>query len=181
VVHAGLTGKLSVSAKAFWEERFMDTMRLKGEPVDAHIRSIDKSMYSDTREAVLYKKWLKNEHDNVLTIREVKDWASVFGIRFGALWSFYLQNCATVTTIRMVKKADVTKTKSGNNTFYTHAPTGGNVEVSTVKSGVFGIKKSIYKVQQQYSRPLFIREFYPNGPGGGSAIIRVPTEQLRLI
>lgn len=181
VVHAGIDGKLNVNARKFWEDRLVDLATQSGEPIDDHMRSIDKSMYGDTTMGWQYKQWLKNEYRDTLTIRSVREWASVFGIRYGRLWSFYLQRNAMVTTARAVKKDSLNITGQHDNLWYVHRDTGLNVtkETRTKGKGLFKRQKSVYLLQQTYNKPMAVQEIYPLSHGEGG--VRIMSQNQHFV
>lgn len=181
VVHAGITGKLSVNAQGFWEERLVDLARLQGLPIDDHLLSIDKSKYMGTIWGKNYKSWLENEYKRTLTINAVDEWACVFGIRYGRLWSFYLQKNATVTTYRVLKKSDVATTTSHGETNLIHRGTNLPVDVRAKGKGLFSRHQKIYTLKQSYARPIMIEEFYPTRSGGGRALMLIEDRYMALM
>ncbi|WP_446808830.1 hypothetical protein ACH50O_16385 [Methylomonas sp. 2BW1-5-20] len=181
IVHAGITGKLAVDAKGFWEERLLELAKLRGQPIDDHLRSIDKSRYVDTIWGIAYKNWLESTYKDSLTIQEVKEWASVFGIRYGRLWSFYLQKNATVSTIRLVKKSEVsTQRDSSGVRKHIHTASNLHVEKHAKGTGLIDRHRSVYLLKQSYARPIMIEEFYPNASGQGEAKISVEDKYCAL-
>ena len=183
VVHAGITGKLAGDAGEFWDERLHDLARSNGEPIDDHLRSIDKSMYSGTSMAWQYRQWLNHEYRDTMTIKSTKEWASVFGIRYGRLWSFYLQRNCAVTTTRLVKKDSFTSRESGQKTWRTHTETGLAVEQITKRKGKgpFKRNKHLYMLTQTYNKPLAIEEIYPQSSREGGVQIRPEMRHMALM
>ena len=122
-----------------------------------------------TATAASFEQWLKTNQSDEFRVQAVSAWGCVFGIRFGRAWSFYLQENATTTILRYVKKQDVKTVKTNNREETLLKSTGDVVRTEKValKRGPFTVKKKIYMATQTYSRPLQIREIFPNG---GSAI-----------
>ena len=181
IVHAGLNGKLAMNARQFWEERLADLARLQGRPIDEHLLSIDKSQYMNTIWAKAYRNWLENEYKNSLTINAVEEWACVFGIRFGRLWSFYLQKNATVTTFRVLKKSEVQATKQRGVTTYSQKGTALPVVAKAKGTGLFSRHNKIYTLTQSFARPIAIEEFYPTSSGQGRAIMSIEDKYVALL
>lgn len=166
VVHAGLSGaSLKKDASDFWRDMLGLVVDKTGVAIDDHLREINKHDYMKTDEAKAFKAFLTNEHRNQLEIKEVDEWASVFGIRFGRIWSFYMQHNATVTTVRVVKKEDTTKVKRADKSS-SRVLRGKGVEVQEKVipgSGLFSFSKTLYLVKEQVTLPMRICEFYPSG------------------
>lgn len=180
IVHAGLTGKIAVNARTFWEERLVDLARCQGAPIDDHLCSIDKSKYMDTVWGKAYRAWLESEYKDALTINEVSEWACVFGIRYGRLWTFYLQKNATVTTYRVVKKSQVQSTRSQGEVMRTLRGTNLAVDAKPKGTGLISRQQKIYTVKQTFARPIMIEEFYPTRSGNGNAIMSVEDRFVAL-
>ena len=181
IVHAGLTGKIAQTAKDFWEERLVDLAGHQGMPIDDHLLSIDKSRYMNTIWGRAYKQWLEDEYKGVLTINSVSEWACVFGIRFGRLWSFYLQKNATVTTHRVLKKSDVSSSKSHGKRVFKHKGTNLPVNVRAKGKGLISRHKKIYTLTQSYARPIMIEEFFPTRTGNMNAMMQVEDRYIALM
>jgi len=98
--------------------------------------------------------------DNPMKIEQVQPFGAVFGIRYGRLWSFYLQENVQVTLFKVVKKK-VTKT-----------------EIRQVPRKFLGFKTSILrdqevefeveedqKITSAAAIPMRVSPFFPKGPG----------------
>jgi len=132
-----------------------------------------------TATASAFEDWLKHNQSDEFRVQAVSPWACVFGIRFGRAWSFYLQENATATIMRYVKKSSTEMVAlNASRTQRQMKGTGAAVtaESQKVKTGPFSTTKTIYMTRQEVSRPLQIREFFPNGGG----LIRI-TDQVRRI
>ncbi len=183
VYHAGIDGKLNRDSAAFWRDCLSRAVRDKG-PAGGVTREVNRADYvkdvdfhgpADTPLAADYLAWLKDAHRDKLTISEVSPWGCVFGIRYGRLWSFYLQENATVTTLEFIKKKEVvdpdgqwSKTKAG----------GLLTEKQKQKKSFLGIKfqTTVYAIRRTVTRPMRVSDFYPGGPGrfvSGSLFKRV--------
>jgi len=183
VVHAGIDGALNTGARGFWEERLVDLARQSGQPIDDHMRSIDKSRYMNTDMAIHYRNWLRHEYSDTLTIKGVTEWGAVFGIRFGSLWSFYLQRNATVTTTRLLKKRMVEKYQPNSTTTrYRTRDGGAPVEMQTVRKGkgILAHDKKIYVLQEIANRPMGVEEFYPGKGGTGGVRMGIESRYQAL-
>ena len=104
-----------------------------------------------------YLQWLKTLPSGPVTVSQVVPWGCVFGVRYGRLWSFYLQENAVVHTYKIVAKYE-------------------NVEVTNTKK-VFGVfnkgvtetvtSRKLIKKESTVNRPVVLRDFFP-GKGGGA-------------
>ncbi|WP_295851030.1 hypothetical protein [uncultured Xylophilus sp.] len=167
IVHAGINGALKTDAVAFWRDMLNGISVKTGRPIDDHLREANKLEYMNTPWAMGFKQFLQADHRDTMEIREVKEWASVFGIRFGRLWSFYLQRNATATTYRLVKKSDTTilTHKYTKEKFRVVKNQPHLVVASQVQKGhgFFSRDKTIHVVKEDVALPLMIDEFYPTG------------------
>jgi len=193
IFHAGINGDFSASVDAveFWRERLTTILRRQG-PGGGHIgavREVNKRDYirdprnsdpSTTATAMAYETWLKSNQAGEFRVQMVSPWACVFGIRYGRAWTFYLQENATVSLLRYVKK-DQTEVVRVNDA-RTQRKMKGTGEAVTEEShkqkvfGPFSRTQTIYMMRQDASRPQVIREFYPSG--GGS--IKIKDEVRRI-
>jgi hypothetical protein len=180
VFHAGINGTLLLDAASFWRECLGIVTENTG-PTGIR-REVNKNDYTRNDKFMKLKRvgartrtpgaedflnWLESEHRDELTISEVSPWGSVFGIRYGRLWSFYLQENATVTTVQFIKKKAVVSTANVNPKLPPKLSTADGAEVTkkTVESkGFFGkSSKDIYSVTRRYSQPMTVSEFFPGG------------------
>ncbi|MFM9915483.1 MAG: hypothetical protein ACKVOX_06720 [Rhizobacter sp.] len=102
-----------------------------------------------------YLKWLQSLPSGPITVTQVDPWGCVFGIRYGRLWSFYLQENAVVHTYKIVSKystEQVTSTKKVMGLY--------NKEVTQDVA----IKKLV-RLQSTANRPVRLSDFFP-GKGG---------------
>jgi len=107
-----------------------------------------------------YLRWLKTLPSGPLTVSHVVPWGSVFGIRYGRLWSFYLQENATVHTYKLVSEyetVDVTSTKK----------VMGLIPVSTTQQ--VSIMRTVKKLMT-VNRPVVLRDFFP-GKGSSTNMV----------
>ncbi len=168
VYHAGIDGTLHRDAAAFWRDCLSRVTRDQG-PTGGVTREVNKAQYTKdtsfkgparTPLAAAYLAWLKDEHKKELKISEVAPWGCVFGIRYGRLWSFYLQENATVTTLEFVKKKDL----QDPDARWLKTKKGDLVEKQTKK--FLGITTStVYAAKRTTTAPMRVSDFYPGGPG----------------
>jgi hypothetical protein len=103
-----------------------------------------------------YLQWLKTLPSGPITVSHVVPWGCVFGIRYGRLWSFYLQENATVHTYKVVAQYDqipVTDTKKVLGVF--------NKNV-TQDVG----RRRLVKKESTINRPVVVRDFFPKADKG---------------
>ena len=132
-----------------------------------------------TATAAAFEDWLKSNQSTDFRVQVVSPWACVFGIRFGRAWSFYLQENATASILRYIKKSDTEMVRVHDHLKERRLKgTGGVVttESQKVKSGPFAKTETIYMTKQDVSRPLRIREFFPTGGG----VIKIQDEVKRI-
>ncbi len=104
-----------------------------------------------------YLQWLKTLPSGPITVSQVVPWGCVFGIRYGRLWSFYLQENAVVHTYKIVAEY---KTEQVTDRQKVIGPFSRNVtrDVSVRK---------LVKLESTVNRPVILRDFFP-GKGGGA-------------
>ena len=167
LAHAGTedTTPYGDDAKSFWRTLFEVSL---GDTDTGPIGEVNRSQYvKDTQfkndrttvNALAYKRWL---HDNLgprRKVQQVRPFGCVFGVRNHAgVWSFYLQENATVTTARCVReRRDIT------------------VQREVEKRTLFGKKRELREVTEEAdvwlevesttTKPMRVSKFYPNGPG----------------
>lgn len=193
VFHAGIDGSFAsgTDAAAFWQQRLKEILAKQG-PGGGHmgaVREVNKADYikdprhrdpTTTATADAYERWLTENQNKEFRLQAVSPWGCVFGIRYGRSWTFYLQENATVTTLRYVKKGDTHKVRvNASRTDRKMKGSGETVRKEQVKQKLVGpisYNRAIYMKSEVVSRPMQIREFYPNG---GSAI-RIKDEVKRV-
>lgn len=95
-----------------------------------------------------YLQWLKTLPSGPITVSRVVPWGCVFGIRYGRLWTFYLQENATICTYKLVSQySSVSVKKSGIS-----GVLGKTQEVS--------VRRTV-KVESTMNRPVVLRDFFP--------------------
>ncbi|MBK9169401.1 MAG: hypothetical protein IPM24_18325 [Bryobacterales bacterium] len=173
VYHAGIDGTLSLNAVDFWRDRLDEIFASSGMGSPSY-KEVNKSDYvkddqfldpRTTETAKRYEDWLRSHHSGEFGIQEVKPWGCVFGIRYGRLWSFYLQENATISYLRIVRKKDVVKKDVHGKTVLFEKDTGANIETMNFKKkfGLLTRKHTLYASVHRTSRPMIVREFYPSG------------------
>jgi len=191
VFHGGIDGTFSTDTDAvdFWQQRLKEILAKQG-PGGGHpsaLREVNKTDYikdprhrdpTTTATATAYEQWLQSNQSKDFRLQMACPWGCVFGIRYGRSWTFYLQENATVTVLRYVKKGDTRTVKVNDQKQRQVKGSGGLVQTEHVKKkfGPFSYNSAIYLTRQVTSRPMQIREFFPNG---GSAI-RIKDEVKRL-
>lgn len=147
LLYANLAGNNIYSGKT-WEVNNTDYINQTGVSGGAQTAHTDR-----------YLQWLKTLPSGPLTVSHVVPWGCVFGVRYGRLWSFYLQENAVVYTYKIVAeyaKEQVTDTKKVFGIFNKNV----TQEVSIRK---------LVKVESTVNRPVILRDFFPgNGKGGKS-------------
>jgi hypothetical protein len=108
---------------------------------------------AQTANADAYLKWLKTLPSGPITVSHVVPWGCVFGIRYGRLWTFYLQENTVVHTYKVVAKyesVEVTDTKKVLGVFNRNV----TQSVST---------KKLVKLESTVNRPVKLKDFFPGG------------------
>ncbi|MCZ2156356.1 MAG: hypothetical protein LC114_21045 [Bryobacterales bacterium] len=109
-----------------------------------------------------YLRWLKTLPSGPITVIHVVPWGCVFGVRYGRLWTFYLQENATVFTYRLVSRYENVTVTDKQKVI---GPFQRNVtnEVS--------IKRTV-KLESTVNRPIVLRDFFPGAGGKANFIDR---------
>ncbi len=127
--------------------------RISGEVNNTHyINQTGRSGEAFTANSDRYLKWLQTLPSGPMKVSSVTPWGCVFGIRYGRLWSFYLQENAVVNTYTIVAKYSretVTSSKTRLKVFR-HDTTQ---EVSVRK---------FVKKESTVNRPIRVSDFFPN-------------------
>lgn len=98
-----------------------------------------------------YMRWLKTLPSGPIMVSHVVPWGCVFGIRYGRLWSFYLQENAVIHTYKIVAKYEtvsVTDTKKVFGVFNKNV----TQDVTTRK---------LVKLESTVNRPVIVSDFFP--------------------
>jgi hypothetical protein len=166
--HGGLTGSMrGFEATHFWRQCLKDIMASQGRRSSniGEVSRWDYSMnwrYKDPNlHAVAdeYRQFLENDLAKGVVIEEFTPWGCVFGIRYGTLWSFYLQQNATITTLSLTKKSDTEFVRNPLGVLQYMRDRATKNTVVAKKTGPF--KRQILYKQTVTSRPIQILEFFP--------------------
>lgn len=169
VTHAGIsqgTTPYGNDPANFWRDLL--TANLAGNGVHAgktwevnntdYINQTGVSGNAFTANSNRYLQWLKSLPSGPITVSHVVPWGCVFGVRYGRLWSFYLQENAVVHTYKIIAKYDtvsVTDTKKVLGVFNKQVTR----DVSTRK---------LVKLESTINRPVKLSDFFPgSGLRGG--------------
>lgn len=167
VAHAGTEDSTPYGGDAagFWRALFEvsldgDTANPIGEVNNTHYvndTGVSKTLHTINADA--YKRWLTQNLQPGRKVKQIKPQGCVFGYRDrGGLWNLYLQENATVTTVRCVsEKRDVT------------------VRRELEKRTLFGVKKKLREVTEEMdvwlevestvTKPMRVSKFFPTGAG----------------
>lgn len=123
-----------------WEVNNTDYINQTGVSGGAQTANTDK-----------YLKWLKGQPSGVTTVSHVVPWGCVFGIRYGRLWTFYLQENATVYTYKVISKYSTPSVTDRKKVL-------GVVTKTTTQN--VSIRKLV-KLESTINRPVVVRDFFP--------------------
>jgi hypothetical protein len=162
ITHAGISQGQTPYGNdpaSFWRDLL--TSNLAGQNIHAgktwevnntdYINQTGVSGGAQTANTDEYLKWLKTLPSGPITVSHVVPWGCVFGIRYGRLWSFYLQENAVIHTYKIVAKystEQVTETKK----------VLGPITRQVTKD--VGIRKLV-KLESTVNRPVKVRDFFP--------------------
>jgi len=157
VFHGGINGTPPRQASQFWWDLMEAKLKLEGfnPQRNQNVFELNKSQYIKDElgmrpQIVLdYEKWLKDQRREYM-LNFASPWASVFGMRFGSLWSFYAQQNVQELTYRMVKKPKTVTRKKRVFLFFQ--------KKVTVETEVES------KVTKNQSRVITITPLFPKGP-----------------
>ena len=168
VTHAGISQSATPygnNPSEFW--RHLLTANLAGNNVHAgktwevnntdYINQTGISGGAFTANTDQYLKWLKTLPSGPITVSHVVPWGCVFGVRYGRLWSFYLQENAVVHTYKIIaqySRNPVTSTKKVFGVF--------NKEVTQEVSA-----RKLVKLESTVNRPVKLSDFFPGSGRGG--------------
>ena len=157
VVHVGTKAKTpyqDADAALFWRELLLlERFQRLHHAGHAYEVNVDQYM-GNTQQLLAFEHWL-SQQPTTFTVEAVTNWGAIFGIRYGRLWTFYLQENAYVIAYRVEKKT-IVKKRTPKNVF----------------DKVFGDLNEAVKVDRRKQLPvkvlpLSVRPFYPEA--GGSA------------
>ena len=172
VVHCGgdtCKGADHAAAAGFWRD--IMTNNVLNHVVDPTLKEVNKTDYiktpgyqNSTQAALKYKKWLGNHSSSRVELSMVNPWGCVMGIRDDAgNWKFFLQENVTVIYKLLEKKKHAWSKKKYQ--MESNLDGGGNIIIDT------NTNLPVQVVKQRYvSRPLIVREIYPNTQGGGARL-----------
>jgi len=140
----------------FWRELlFLERCQrgdYQGMASEANMDQYQGRTFGKTRSIGEFCRWLATRPEK-FTIEDIIPYGAVFGIRYGSLWSFYLQECGVVYAYKVVQQKQ--QEKQQLLTFFEWAVT----KTVTVK-----------KTFPTRTIPFSVRPFFPKG--GGSASLR---------
>jgi hypothetical protein len=152
VVHAGTMGKTPYGddCARFWRELLLVErfQRLQHEGL-AHEVNVDHYM-GQTSSLKDFRTWLGRQPSQFI-VEQTIPFGSVFGVRYGRLWSFYLQENAFIKRFTLQKVKKIRKYKTGGvlGLFQTEVTDEVEIEV---------------KSPPDYTtRPICVRPFFPHG------------------
>lgn len=151
IVHAGTNTSTPYGddSARFWRE-LLFVERFQRRVHGGIAREINVGDYmGDTPSFQDFNAWLGRQ-PSTFVVEQVINFGSVFGIRYGAHWSLYLQQNAIVMRYKLEKRTRRTETQTGGILgFFT----------KTVVSEVqYEVKKDT-----TITRPISVRPFYPDG------------------
>ena len=169
VTHAGISQDATPyggESELFWRD-LLDAHNAAQNTSTNKVAEVNRTDYvagpgDTTRLARQYKRWLDHLPTKTpMKVESVAPWGAVFGIRYGRMWSFYLQENALVKRYIVER---VTKTKKEqrlvSKTNFLGRPTGIAV-TEDVEIEVQEDKRSY----AQINVPLRVTPFFPTGPG----------------
>jgi hypothetical protein len=172
VTHAGISeGSTPYGNEAgdFWRDLLMVHQLQKGSHGDVtyevnkahYVNATSKAKMTWTINSARYRRWLSNLPDDMpMALEEVQPFGCVFGVRYGRLWSFYLQENASVKRYKIVKKKVTKKeTRQVPVRFL-------GFRTSKVKDKEFEVE--VEEDTKEFSAqavPMRVAPFYPRGPG----------------
>jgi hypothetical protein len=152
VVHAGTKQGTPYGDESalFWRELLLVErfQRLHHQGV---AREVNVDDYMESTPALKnFRAWLKRLNSDFIVERTIP-FGSVFGVRYGSLWSFYLQENAVVKRFKLQKRKNRVKIMTGGFAGYFKTEEIHEVEVE-VKSP-----------DDYITRPIAVRPFFPQG------------------
>jgi hypothetical protein len=144
----------------FWRELLLleRFQRLHHEGLASEV-NVDQYM-GETRSIGKFRRWLANRPET-FTIKSICAYGAVFGIRYGSLWSFYLQECGFVDAYKVVQQKQPRWQKVSPD-FSLPEPM---LDRYTLDDETVTVRKDASK-----TIPFSVRPFFPKG--GGSATLR---------
>jgi hypothetical protein len=175
VTHAGITGNLHVEAGKFWRSQMLRTksghskQQITGEINSAHY--MFKDAPEPKRLAEKYRAFLEG-HTTDFKVEIHSPFGCVFGVRYGSLWTLYLQQSVVYNKVRFYKGKDlksvIDPSKRNKKDFY---DARGNLAMPYVDPNAPPVPmhlrpksddERIYSVSERKALPLRLTEMYPN-------------------
>lgn len=168
VAHLGTEASTPYGGEAaeFWRTLFAVSQEQSGGRQDI-LGEVNNTMYVNdtgiskelhTVNADAYKAFLEKIPGPGIRVKQVQPYGCVFGIRYGRMWSFYLQENVRVTTVRVGKERKTVTVQRGY-----------------LKKTLFGMKKKFKEITEEVdvqvevetvtNRPIRVSPFYPKGDG----------------
>ena len=172
IVHAGISqGQTPYGNQpgAFWRDLLCaemasidDRRRLFGVHNTDYVNQTGVSGRAFTQNTDDYRQWLRALPPNGYTVEDVIPWGAVFGIRYGSLWSFYLQENATVRRVRIERRRE---TVTYQRLVQEPKRFGGyrNRLVDIAREEDVDVRVDDYR-----NVPVRVRAFFPEGGSQGS-------------
>ena len=187
VYHGGIDNTLNESGAALWRrclgvltKRVLPSGKYEVNKADyTKNEKFMRTMGALSRTALgndLFK-WLSKQHGTGQTgsefiIKEVNPWGCVFGLRYGRLWSFYLQENATVIYTKFVYGHDVYSKPTGavygaplpqTDPMY-GKPKMISIDKKTGKEVTSVLGNDVYVETRTECQTMAVRDFFPGGP-----------------
>lgn len=168
IAHAGTENGTPYGGDAagFWRALFAVSEMHYGGSTSRFTGEVNNTMYVNdtgiskqlhTTNAERYKTWLDGVVRNGTRIKEVKPYGCVFGIRYGRLWSFYLQENAVVTKCRVVQQTkQFTERRLKSKHLFGAIKIYHDVTVD---------RQVQVEVESIITKPIRVSPFYPQGDG----------------
>jgi hypothetical protein len=152
VVHVGTerSTPYGEDCARFWRELlWIERLQRRDYRATAHEVNVNDYM-GNTETLQKFKEWLKTQRSK-FNVEHVVNWGAVFGIRYGRLWSFYLQENAIVERFTVEKEKRLQqRTKTTFGLFPRTQDEWADVDV---------------KRQSDTQVPVSVRPFFPKGDG----------------
>jgi hypothetical protein len=146
----------------FWRELLhLERVQRQRDKGSASEVNVDQYI-GETLSIYNFRSWLKRRPET-FTIKSICAYGTVFGIRYGSLWSFYLQECGFVDVYKVVQQK--------RRRLETVSPDFSLPEPMWYTDKLVEFCETV-TVEKEYSKtiPFSVRPFFPKG--GGSAKLR---------
>jgi hypothetical protein len=164
VSHAGLSGSLTRAATEFWQEQLgiLNPGQIRGE---TSTRDYMKGLNIQAQ-TQQFMDWLNKDKAGPARLTLLSPFGSVFGVRHGRVWTFYLQKNVVLTETLFHKESEIEK--SGNR-FKVRAtgkfaePAGTRLEHQHVlgHQTPWKINKKSFKSTRVVSKTMMVGEIFP--------------------